>query len=133
VDKIQGVFVCGHIIYFDDGGEPEDPLGFDRFSDAEAAVSRVGYRHARYFVIRTRSPVTGDLRRCGALLTTGWAGSSGSPDELEVPVNTCGPEIFEAVTQFPSPGDIHDVGRRALASPRHGGPAAIDVDGHWQE
>jgi hypothetical protein len=31
-----------------------------------------------------------NLRRCGALLTTGWAGSSGSPDEstIRAPVNT---------------------------------------------
>ena len=27
------------------------------------------------------SPSTGDLRRCGALLTTGWACTSGSPND----------------------------------------------------
>jgi hypothetical protein len=34
------------------------------------------------------SPSTGDLRRCGALLTTGWASSSGSPDDSAVPVTS---------------------------------------------
>jgi hypothetical protein len=40
--------------------------------------------------------------------------------------------IFKAVMHDPSPGDIHDVSHRAPASVQHGGPAAIDVDGHWQ-
>src|ERR1700693_4220892 len=31
------------------------------------------------------SPSTGDLRRCGALLTTGWTCSSGSPNESAKP------------------------------------------------
>jgi len=45
---------------------------------------------------------------------------------------TCDPEVFKAVMQHPAPGDIHDVSHRAPASVQHGGPAAIDVDGHWQ-
>ncbi len=45
----------------------------------------------------------------------------------------CDPEIFKVVTQPPSPGDNHDVSRRARASVQRVGPEAIDVDDRWQE
>ena len=59
--------------------------GTETFTNQEEFVTPVGGSEGR--LLRPDSPSTGDLRRCGALLTTGWALSFGSPNESVRPTD----------------------------------------------
>jgi hypothetical protein len=49
--------------------------------ERQVTYSEVTYGLEKSAISEMDPPSTGDLRRWGALLTTGWACSSGSPDE----------------------------------------------------